>query len=121
METNVKETKEDTSFISNLNNLVLSYNNRLEWDEYFMCIAILTSSKSNCDKLKVGCVFVKDNHILSTGYNRFLTGDHYASIIKNDYDQSTIHAITNTIAYCVKKDAKMVANTKLLSLYFKNV
>ena len=42
---------------------------RLTWDEYFMKIAILTSQRSNCIKRKVGAIIVKDNRILSQGYN----------------------------------------------------
>jgi dCMP deaminase len=41
----------------------------LSWDEYFINIALLTKSRSNCIKRKVGCLLVKDNRILSLGYN----------------------------------------------------
>jgi dCMP deaminase len=43
--------------------------NRPSWDEYFINIAQLTSKRSNCIKRQVGCVLVKDNRILSLGYN----------------------------------------------------
>jgi dCMP deaminase len=43
--------------------------NRPTWDEYFKNIAILASSRSNCMRKNVGCIIVKDNRILSTGYN----------------------------------------------------
>lgn len=42
---------------------------RLSWDQYFMEIAYLTSQRSNCIKRKVGAIIVKDNRILSQGYN----------------------------------------------------
>jgi dCMP deaminase len=42
---------------------------RPTWDEYFIKIADLTSQRSNCIKRKVGCILVKDNRILSLGYN----------------------------------------------------
>lgn len=42
---------------------------RPSWDEYFIKIAELTSQRSNCIKRKVGCVIVKENRILSLGYN----------------------------------------------------
>ena len=44
-------------------------NKRVSNDEYFMRIAEVASSRSTCIKRKVGAVLVKDNHILSTGYN----------------------------------------------------
>jgi dCMP deaminase len=42
---------------------------RPSWDEYFVSISLLTKSRSNCIKRKVGCLVVKDNRILSLGYN----------------------------------------------------
>ena len=39
------------------------------WDEYFMGIAHVVARRSNCCRRSVGAVIMKDNHILSTGYN----------------------------------------------------
>jgi len=39
------------------------------WDEYFMRIAKVVASRSNCVKRKVAAVIVKDKRIISTGYN----------------------------------------------------
>lgn len=42
---------------------------RPNWDEYFMGIAKVVASRSNCIKRKVAAVVVKDKRIISTGYN----------------------------------------------------
>jgi dCMP deaminase len=42
---------------------------RPDWDEYFMNIARVVASRSNCIKRKVAAVIVKDRRIISTGYN----------------------------------------------------
>lgn len=42
---------------------------RPTWDEYFMDIAELVKERSTCLRRKVGAVIVKDNRILTTGYN----------------------------------------------------
>ncbi|HEY4490377.1 MAG TPA: deaminase, partial [Acidobacteriota bacterium] len=39
------------------------------WDEYFMSIAQVVASRSNCVKRKVAAIIVKDRRIISTGYN----------------------------------------------------
>ena len=39
------------------------------WDEYFMSIARVVASRSNCVKRKIAAVIVKDRRIISTGYN----------------------------------------------------
>ena len=42
---------------------------RPSWDEYFMSIARMVASRSNCVKRKVGAVIASDRRIISTGYN----------------------------------------------------
>lgn len=42
---------------------------RPSWDDYFMNIAKVVASRSNCIKRKVAAVIVKDKRIISTGYN----------------------------------------------------
>jgi dCMP deaminase len=42
---------------------------RPSWDEYFLDIAELVSSRSTCMRRKVGAVVVKNKQVLATGYN----------------------------------------------------
>ncbi|KAJ1863774.1 Deoxycytidine monophosphate (dCMP) deaminase [Coemansia sp. RSA 2703] len=42
---------------------------RPSWDTYFMLLSELASHRANCMKRKVGCILVKDNQIIATGYN----------------------------------------------------
>ncbi len=42
---------------------------RPTWDQYFLDISKVISSRSNCMKRQVGAVIVKDKRIVSTGYN----------------------------------------------------
>lgn len=42
---------------------------RPDWDTYFMNIAKVTSLRSNCLKRKVAAVIVRDQRLISTGYN----------------------------------------------------
>ncbi len=42
---------------------------RPSWQQYFMEMAHLVSKRSTCLRRQVGAVLVKDNQILSTGYN----------------------------------------------------
>lgn len=47
----------------------------INWDEYFMGVAILASKRSKDPNTQVGaCIVDKDNVILSTGYNGFPYG-----------------------------------------------
>ena len=42
---------------------------RPNWDEYFMALANVIATRSNCSRRHVGAVVVRNRHILSTGYN----------------------------------------------------
>lgn len=42
---------------------------RPDWDEYFMNIARVVASRSNCIKRKVAAIIIKDKRVISTGYN----------------------------------------------------
>jgi dCMP deaminase len=46
----------------------LKNNNRPTWDEYFMQLARVVSSRNNCDRGTASSVIVKGKHILTTGY-----------------------------------------------------
>ena len=78
-------------------------NERISWKEYFKEICITTAKRSCCNKLHVGCILVKDNRIISCGYNGFLPGYPHNSIIKQGHEVATIHAEQNTIADCAKR------------------
>ena len=60
-------------------------------------MAILISTRSSCNRLHVGCVIVKDNRIISCGYNGFLKGLPHTSIVVNNHEQATVHAEQNAI------------------------
>ena len=48
--------------------------NRPSWHEYFMMVAKLVSVRSTCNSRKIGAVIVRNNRILSTGYNGAVHG-----------------------------------------------
>lgn len=78
-------------------------NNRPSWDEYFKSIVELTSTRSSCERLHVGCLFVKDNRIIAQGYNGYIAGCQHKMIIKDNHNIATIHAEQNTITDCAKR------------------
>ena len=82
--------------INILDQIVL--NNRISWDEYFMGISIITSYRSPCNRLHVGCTIVKDNRIISVGYNGFLPNAEHNSRIRDNHEQSIIHAEQNAVS-----------------------
>ena len=75
--------------------------NRLAWDEYFAAQALLIANRSTCKRAKVGAVLVKDNKVISTGYNGSVSGtehciDHECLVI-DGHCVRTLHAEVNAI------------------------
>ena len=81
--------------------------NRLEWDEYFMSIAILASCRSPCQRLHVGSVIVKNNRLISMGYNGYIPGAPHISRIQDNHEQSIIHSEINAITDCAKRGVSL--------------
>tara|TARA_X000000950_G_scaffold268109_1_gene345269 strand:+ start:50 stop:517 length:468 start_codon:yes stop_codon:yes gene_type:complete len=86
-----------------LSDNIINKKQRINWDQYFMSLAILSSVRSSCFKLNVGCVIVKDKHIISMGYNGFLPNTEHVSIIINNHEQGTVHAEQNAISDAAKR------------------
>ena len=84
-------------------NITKKYINRPSWNDYFKEISLITSKRSPCERLKVGCILVKDNRIIAQGYNGFLPGAPHESKIVNGHEQATVHAEQNTITDCAKR------------------
>jgi dCMP deaminase len=75
---------------------------RKSWDEYFMDIAEVVSTRATCDRKRVGAVIVSDNRrILSTGYNGSVAGaphcDEVGHEMRDGHCVRTIHAEVNAI------------------------
>lgn len=70
---------------------------RPSWDKYFMTIAKTVASRSTCIRRQIGCVIVKDNRILSTGYNGAASGCSHCT------DQN----------YCWREENKIPSGEKL--------
>jgi dCMP deaminase len=75
---------------------------RRPWANHFIDIAQLISTRSTCDRLRVGAVFVRDNRILCTGYNGSLPGrqhcDDVGHLMHEGHCHRAVHAEQNAIA-----------------------
>jgi len=93
----------------------ISKSERINWDDYFMSTAFLISSRSPCTRLHVGCVIVKNNRIISAGYNGFLPGAKHVSIVKDNHEQATIHAEQNAVSDCAHRGVSTEGSTAYIT------
>ena len=93
--------------LSKITEFANSNQTRLDWDEYFMSIAVLASQRSPCKRLNVGSVIVKNNRLISMGYNGFIPGAPHISRVQDNHEQSIIHSEVNAITDCAKRGASL--------------
>lgn len=77
---------------------------RKNWDKYFMDIASEVATRSTCPRLSVGCVIVKEKHIISTGYNGSIHGHEHCDDVGcliNEQGRCirTLHAEENAVLH----------------------
>ena len=90
---------------------------RPSWTEYFKEIVTVTKKRSPCERLKVGCIIVKDNRIIAQGYNGFLPGCPHQSIVRNNHEQATVHAEINAICDCANRGVSVKNASIYISHY----
>jgi dCMP deaminase len=116
----------------------------------YMDVAERFAELSHSQKLKVGCIIVKDNRIISIGYNGMPSGwdnvCEHAEIVEGTYEPEkfyrskpeVLHAESNAIAKVAKSNescdnaslfcthepclecAKLILQSGISSVYFKN-
>ena len=67
--------------------------------------------------MQVGCLLVKDNRIISQGYNGFLAGCIHESVIRDSHEKATIHAEQNAISDCAKRGVSCEGATAYITHY----
>ena len=90
---------------------------RPSWDQYYKNIVKLTAERSVCPRLQVGCLLIKDNRIISQGYNGYLSGCPHDPIIKDGHNIGTIHAEQNAIVDCAKRGVSSNLCTAFITHY----
>lgn len=83
---------------------------RKSWDQYYLDLSDEVATRATCNRLQVGCVIVKDNRIVSTGYNGSIHGHPHCSdvgcLLKEGRCIRTIHAEENAILHARRDDLK---------------
>tara|TARA_B100001093_G_C26637940_1_gene931829 strand:- start:59 stop:472 length:414 start_codon:yes stop_codon:yes gene_type:complete len=76
---------------------------RPSWTEYFKELSKLTAKRSSCKRLHVGCIIVKNNRVVSQGYNGYLPTCPHKQVLRDGHEVATVHAEQNAISDCAKR------------------
>jgi dCMP deaminase len=94
---------------------------RPTWDEYFMATAVLISTRSNCERLHVGCVLVaageRKNRLVAAGYNGYLPGTPHVSRVRAGHEQATVHAEQNAVADAARRGSSLAGCVAYVTHY----
>lgn len=103
---------------------------RPTWDEYFMIQAKVAAMRSTCLSRPTGCVLVKENNVLATGYNGAGHGQTHCTDLgfcqrrsrgvsdgQKDRACVAIHAEANAIAQAAKRGVAVNGATAYCTLY----
>jgi len=101
-------------------------NERISFDELWIGIVLLLEKRSTCLRRKVGAVIVKDNVLLSTGWNGAPSGMKHCDVCIRKRDGipsgtrleycKAVHAEQNALLQCIKKQT----NCEGATLYCSN-
>jgi len=95
---------------------------RFSWDEYFLRVAQVVSTRSTCNRKQVGCVLVRDKTILSTGYGGSIRGQPHCidvgCLIGPDGTGCirTVHGEVNAVAQAARNGTCIDNSTAYITL-----
>lgn len=72
-------------------------------------------NQSDCNRLRIGCVLVKNNKIIGGGYNHFIYGCQ--SIVRDNHETMTIHAEQHAISETARIGDNTEGCTAIISHY----
>lgn len=106
---------------------------RPTWDEYYLSMTNLVSSRSPCHSIKVGAIITLNNRVISTGYNGPPKKvGHCKKCTKVNHCYKAIHAevnaiiqsgeVKNGILYCTHSPciecAKIILNAGIIKVRY---
>ena len=90
---------------------------RPSWNEYFKEMVQVTAKRSTCKRLHVGCLLVRENRIISQGYNGYLPGCPHEQKIREGHELGTVHAEQNAVTDCAKRGVSSQDCTAYITHY----
>ena len=103
---------------------MLKKHKRPSWDEYFLEIMDTVGKRASCDRGRSGCVIVKDNRMLATGYAGSPAGTKHCDEVGHEMNKvvyedgresmhcvRTAHAEQNAIVHAARVGIALLGGT----------
>jgi dCMP deaminase len=85
-------------------------------DQFYIKIALSVATASYCKRAKVGSIIVKDDNIISFGYNGTISGFENVCECNGVTKKEVLHAESNAITKCVKAGFSSNKSTMYITL-----
>jgi len=90
---------------------------RIEKDDMYMNITRAIAERSYCIRKKVGCIIVRDNMIISDGYNGTPTGfENICEDEENNTKAYVLHAEANALTKLAKSTQSSIGSTLYVTM-----
>jgi dCMP deaminase len=90
---------------------------RIEKDEMYMDITKVIAKRSYCKRKKVGCIIVRDDMIISDGYNGTPTGfENICEDEDNNTKAYVLHAEANALTKLAKSTQSSIGSTLYVTM-----
>ena len=94
---------------------------RPSWDDYFMAITRIIATRGTCNRLYAGSILVKDNRIISTGYNGSPPGlphcDDVGHLLEDGHCVRTIHGEHNALLQAAIQGSTSTVGSTMYTKY----
>lgn len=94
---------------------------RPSWDNYFMSMAGLVSTRATCPRKSVGTVIVKDKRVISAGYNGSPSGEPHCIDVGCYMENSHCVRVTHSEANSIEDAENRGVSLKGASLYCNTI
>ena len=115
MKENKFDNEKKEKMLDELQLVLENCSHRLSWHEYFSAMTLLLAVRSPSPRLRVGAVLVKQNRVISAGYNGFPAGTPHTSVMREGHEVNTIHAEQNAISDAARRGVSIDGATLYVS------
>lgn len=94
---------------------------RPAWDDYFMAMVKIISSRGTCDRLYAGSLLAKNNRIIATGYNGAPPGLPHCSdeghLLEEGHCVRTVHGEHNALLQAARQGSMSTEGATMYTKY----
>jgi dCMP deaminase len=102
-------------FVSLFGQALMGLGRPLDWEETGMMQALSIAQRSKCSRARNGCALVKENRVISHGYNGTLSGQPPCDHDNGQPCDLAVHAETNAVFWAAREGISVKGSTAFVT------